>query len=156
MKYIRYLALGVPEDKKYLRAKKDLDEFLQIFKMAYGGLKIQWYKSDLPKTIFGSVKNSVKVSREKSNHAIAKWEGRKLVEFFYDKQKYFGFRLRGFFYDKNVEGISSDESIKIVKMMERYNFKAYEIPFLEYGIKALIVALIIVILIIVQIVRQFL
>lgn len=155
MKYITNVRFRLPKEKKGEKIKKDLDEFLEVFKMAYGGVKIEWYKSELPKTIIGAIKNPAKTKKEKANHAVAKWEGRKLMEFYYGPSKLFGFRLNGYFYDKNIESINVDESRKIIKMIERYNMKVYNIPLIEYGIMPLIIAGIIILLIIIQIIRQF-
>lgn len=153
MKYITNIRFRLPKEKKGKKIRKDLDEFLEIFNMAYGGVKIEWYKSELPKTILGAIKNSVKTKREKANHAIVKWEGGKLMEFYYGPSKLFGFKLNGYFYDKVIKSISWDESRKVIKMMERYNMKVYTIPLAEYGLAPLIIAGIIILLIIIQIIK---
>lgn len=155
MKYVTNLRFRLPKDKLGDKIKKDLDEFLDIFRTAYGGVKIEWYYSELPKTILGAMKNSVKAKREKANHVIVKWEGSKLMEFYYGPSKLFGFKLNGYFYDQNIESINYDESNKIVKMMERYNMKVYDIPLIEYGIMPLIIVGILILLAIIAIIRQF-
>lgn len=155
MKYITNVRFRLPKDKKGAKIKKDLDEFLEIFIMAYGGIKIEWYKSELPKTIIGAIKNPVKTKKENANHVVVKWEGIKLMEFYYGHSKLFGFRLSGYFYDKNIEGVSVDQSRKIIKMIERYNMKVYNLPWIEYGVMPLVIAGIIILLIIIQIIKRF-
>ena len=155
MKYLSHSTLGVLSKKKYLKTITDLDGFLQIFKMAYGGVKIEWYKSNLPQTILGSVKNSVKVHREKANHVIIRWDNRRLMELFYGPDKFSAFKLRGFFYNKSIDAINYEESAKITKILERYNFKVYTVPLLEYGPIAVIIAGIMALLLIIQFIRMW-
>lgn len=155
MKYITNIRFRLPKDKKGEKIRKDLDEFLEIFKMAYGGVKIGWYSSELPKTIFGSIRNSFKTKKEKANHAVVKWENNKLMEFYYGPSKLFGFKLNGYLYDKTIDNISFDATKKITKMMGRYNLKVYTIPLLEYGVIPLVIAGIIVLLIIIKILEKF-
>lgn len=155
MKYITNIRFRLPKEKKGEKIRKDLAEFLEIFKMAYGGVKMEWYKSKLPKTIFGAIKNSVKIKKEKANHAVVKWEGRKLMEFYYGPSKLFGFKLNGYFYDKIIEGINYDESRKVIKMIERYNMKVYKIPLIEYGITPLIIIGVIILFLIIKIIKNF-
>ena len=155
MKYITNIRFRLPKEKKGEKIKKDLAEFLEIFKMAYGGVKIEWYKSELPKTILGSIKKPIKSKKEKANHVIVKWEGRKLMEFYYGHSKLFGFKLNGYLYDRTIEGINYDESRKITKMIERYNMKVYKIPLMEYGITPLIIAGLIILLLIIKIIKSF-
>ena len=155
MKYITNIRFRLPKEKKGEKIRKDLAEFLEIFKMAYGGVKIEWYKSELPKTILGSIQKPIKSKKEKANHVVVKWEGRKLMEFYYGPSKLFGFRLNGYFYDKTIESINYDESRKITKMIERYNMKVYKIPLIEYGITPIIILGLIIILLIIKIVKSF-
>lgn len=154
MKYITNVRFRLPKDKKGEKIRKDLDGFLEIFKMAYGGVKIEWYQAELPKTILGSIKSSIKTKKEKANHVVVKWEDKKLIEFYYGPSKLFGFRLNGYLYDKNIEGVNCDETRKIIRMMERYNMKVYTIPLLEYGLMPLIIAGMILLLIIIQIIKK--
>lgn len=154
MKYITNVRFRLPKDKKGEKIRKDLSEFLEIFRMAYGSVKLEWYKSKLPKTILGSIENSIKTRKEKANHVVVKWEGRKLMEFYYGHSKLFGFKLNGYLYDKNIEGINYDETRKIIKMIERYNMKVYTIPLVEYGLMPLVTAGIILLLIIIQIIKK--
>ncbi|MCG2717437.1 MAG: hypothetical protein L6408_01200 [Nanoarchaeota archaeon] len=154
MKYLSHSNLGVPKKKKYIKSIQALDEFLQIFKMAYGGVKIGWYKSEIPQTILGSVKNSVKVSREKANHVIVRWADKRLMELFYGPSKFSEFKLRGFFYNKTIDAINYEEAKKVTKILKRYGFKVYEIPLLEYGPIPWIIAAVMILLLIIQFVRS--
>lgn len=154
MKYITNVRFRLPKDKKGEKIREDLDGFLEIFKMAYGGVKIEWYKAELPKTILGSIKSSIKTKEEKANHVVVKWEDKKLIEFYYGPSKLFGFKLNGYLYNKNIEGVNYDETKKIIRMMERYNMKVYTIPLLEYGLMPLVIIGIILLLIIIQIIKK--
>lgn len=155
MKYITNVRLRLPKDKKGKKIIKDLDEFLEILKIAYGGIQIKWYKSELPKIILGSIKNSIKTKKKDANHVIVKWEKMKLMEFYYGPSKLFGFKLNGYLYNKNIELINYDEVKKIINMVERYSMKVYTIPLIEYGLMPTIIAGIIILMIIIQIIRQF-
>lgn len=155
MKYITNIRFRLPKEKKGEKIKKDLDEFLEIFNMAYGGVKINWYNSKLPKTIFGSIKSSVKTKKEKANHVVIEREGVKLVEFYYGPSVFLGFKLNGYLYDKIIELINTDETRKVVRMIERYNMKVYSVPLLEYGIMPLVILGIIILLFIIQIIKEF-
>lgn len=154
MKYITNIRFRLPKEKKGDKIKRDMYEFLEIFKTAYGGVKMEWYQSELPKIIFGEIKNSVKANPEKANHVIIKWEGNKLMEFYYGPSKLFGFKLNGYLYDKIIESINTNESRKVIKMIERYNMKVYNIPLLEYGIMPAVIAGVIILLLIIQFIRQ--
>ncbi len=154
MKYITNVRFRLPKYEQGGKIKKDMEEFLEIFKMAYGGIKIEWYHSKLPTTILGSVKNSIKTSKEKANHVVVKWGNNRLMEFYHGPSKLFGYKLNGYLYDKTIRGISWDEPRKITKMIERYNMKVYTIPLLEYGIMPVIIVGVIVLLLIIQIIKQ--
>lgn len=155
MEYITNIRFRLPKDKKGEKIKKDLEEFLEIFRMSYGGVKVEWYNSKLPRTIIGGIKDSVKTTKDKANHAVVKWGNHKLMEFYYGPSKLFGFKLNGYFYDNTIRSISWDEPRKITKILERYNMKVYKLPLLEYGITPLVVAGIIILLIIIQIIKNF-
>ena len=155
MKYVTNIRFRLPRYEQSEKIKKDLEDFLEIFKIAYGGIKLEWYHSKLPTTILGSIKNSVKTTKERSNHVVVKWEHNKLMEFYHGPSKLLGYRLNGYFYDKIIRGISWDEPRKITRMIERYNMKVYTIPLLEYGIMPVIIIGILVILLIIQIIRAF-
>ncbi len=155
MKYITNIRFRLPKYEQSEKIKQDLDDFLEIFRIAYGGIKVDWYFSKLPRTILGSIKNSVKTKKEKANHAVVTWQGCKLMEFYYGPSKLFGFKLNGYLYDKNIESISWNEARKITKIIERYNMKVYTIPLLEYGMIPLIITGVIIVLIIISIIKNF-
>ena len=155
MKYITNVRLRLPKNKEGKKIRKDLDELLEILKIAYGGIKIEWYKSDLPKIILGSIKNSIKAKKKDANHAIVRWEKMKLMEFYYCPSKIFGFKLNGYLYNNNIELINYDEVKKITNMIERYNMKVYTIPLIKYGIMPLILVGIIILIVIIQIIKNF-
>ncbi|MBM3199685.1 hypothetical protein FJZ53_02020 [Candidatus Woesearchaeota archaeon] len=155
MRYVTNVRFRLPKYEQSEKIKRDLYEFLDIFKMAYGGVKIDWYNSKLPSTIFGRPKNTVKTNKEKANHVIVTWEGRRLIEFYYGRSKIFGYRLNGYLYDKVIEGLRWDESKKVIRMLERYNMKSYNIPFSEYGLMPVLIVSVLIILVIISIVRSF-
>ncbi|MDP2907770.1 MAG: hypothetical protein Q8O03_07550 [Nanoarchaeota archaeon] len=155
MKYITNVRFRLPRYEQSEKIKKDLEDFLEIFKMAYGGIKLEWYHSKLPMTILGSIKDSVKTTKERSNHVVVKWGQTRLMEFYYGPSKLLGYRLNGYFYDKIIRGISWDEPRKITRMIERYNMKVYNIPLLEYGVVPAIIIGILIILLIIQLIRAF-
>ena len=78
------------------------------------------------------------------------------MELFYGSTKFSKFKLRGFFYNETIDAINYEEAKKITKILERYDFKVYTIPLLQYGPIPLIIAGIMVIMLIIQLVRKIL
>ena len=154
MKYITNVRFRLPKYEQSEKIRKDMEEFLEIFKMAYGGVKIEWYHSNIPRTIFGSIKNSIKTSKEKANHVIVKWEHNRLMEFYYGPSILLGYKLNGYFYDRTIRSISWDEPRKITKMLGRYNMKVYNIPLLEYGVMPVIIIGVIILILLIKILEK--
>ncbi len=144
MHYITNTRITIPKDKRLVNLRKDLFEFLQVFKMAYGGIKLKFYKSKVPFTILSHAKRGPEVKREQANHIVVKWDKITLMEFFLCSSKIFGFRVKGYFYDKSINIISPEEVKNIISMLDRYNFKTYKLSFLDYGLIPWIIALIII------------
>ena len=155
MEYITNVRFRLPKDKKGKKIRTDLNELLQILKIAYGGVKLEWYKSKIPKTILGSIKNSVKSTKKNANHVIVKWDKMRLMEFYYGPSKIFGFKLNGYFYNKNIELINHEEIKKLKDMVKRYNMKVYTIPLLEYGLGPIVIIVVLIVIIIIKIVQKF-